>query len=171
MDSKIFILDSSAFYAGFYRSLHSKFYTTTSILQEIKHLLKSSMTLDLLISSGALVIQDPTKESIDKIIYTANLLGDIKKLSRADISIISLAYQLSSILVSDDYSILNVSNFLKIKTISLGNNGIVTLRKWKNFCKTCKKQYPSAIKECEICGNATKRNYKNFKLKVNSVIL
>ena len=160
--SNIFILDSSAFYAGFYRSLYSKFYTTTFILQEIKHLLKSSITLDFLISTGALVIQDPTKESVDKIIYTANISGDIKKLSQADISIISLAYQLRRTLISDDYSILNVSNLLKIKTISLTNGGIVTLRKWKNFCKTCNKQYAPNIKECEICGNATKRNYKKF---------
>jgi len=163
LDSNIFILDSSAFYAGFYRSLYSKFYTTTSILQEIKHLLKSSITLDLLISSGALVVQDPTKESVDKIIYTANLLGDIKKLSQADISIISLAYQLNRILVSDDYSILIVSNFLKFKTISLGNDGIVMLRKWKNFCRTCIKQYRLTVKECESCGNATKRNYKKYQ--------
>ena len=91
LDSNIFILDSSAFYAGFYRSLNSKFYTTTSILQEIKHILKSSLTLEILISSGVLVIQDPPKESIDKIINTANLLGDIKKLSQADISILSLS--------------------------------------------------------------------------------
>ena len=166
LDSNIFILDSSAFYAGFYRSLYSKFYTTTSILQEIKHLLKSSITIDLLISSGALVVQDPTKESVDKIIYTANLLGDIKKLSQADISIISLAYQLNRILVSDDYSILNVSNFLKIKTISLGNDGIIELRKWKNFCKTCRKQYSSSIRECTICGNLTKRSYKKIRPKV-----
>ena len=162
MASNIFILDSSAFYAGFYRSLYSKFYTTTFILQEIKHLLKSSITLDFLISTGALVIQDPTKESVDKTIYTANISGDIKKLSHADISIISLAYQLSRTLISDDYSVLNVSNLLKIKTISLSNGGIVTLRKWKNFCKTCNKQYAPNIKECEICGNATKRNYKKF---------
>ncbi len=160
--SNIFILDSSAFYTGIYHSLYSKFYTTTFILKEIKHLLKSSITIDLLISSGALVIQDPTKESIDKIISTANLSGDIKKLSQADISIISLAYQLNRTLISDDYSVLNVSNLLKIKTISLGNRGIVTVRKWKNFCKTCNKQYAPTIQECEICGNATKRNYKKF---------
>ncbi|HKO40402.1 MAG TPA: hypothetical protein VJU85_04010 [Nitrososphaeraceae archaeon] len=162
MASNIFILDSSAFYTGIYHSLYSKFYTTTFILKEIKHLLKSSITIDLLISSGALVIQDPTKESIDKIISTANLSGDIKKLSQADISIISLAYQLNKTLISDDYSVLNVSNLLKIKTISLGNRGIVTVRKWKNFCKTCNKQYAPTIQECEICGNATKRNYKKF---------
>ena len=160
--SNIFILDSSGFYTGIYHSLYSKFYTTTFILKEIKHLLKSSITIDLLISSGALVIQDPTKESIDKIISTANLSGDIKKLSQADISIISLAYQLNRTLISDDYSVLNVSNLLKIKTISLGNRGIVTVRKWKNFCKTCNKQYAPTIQECEICGNATKRNYKKF---------
>jgi len=160
--SNIFILDSSAFYAGIYHSLYSKFYTTTFILKEIKHLLKSSITIDLLITSGALVIQDPTKESIDKIISTANLSGDIKKLSQADISIISLAYQLNRTLISDDYSVLNVSNLLKIKTISLGNRGIVTVRKWKNFCKTCNKQYAPTIQECEICGNATKRSYKKF---------
>jgi len=163
LDSNIFILDSSAFYAGFYRSLNSKFYTTTSILQEIKHILKSSLTLDILISSGVLVIQDPPKESIDKIINTANLLGDIKKLSQADISILSLAYKLNRVLVSNDYSVLNVSNFLKIKTISLGNDGIIELRKWENFCKTCGKQYSPSIRECTICGNLTKRSYKKIR--------
>jgi UPF0271 protein len=110
-----------------------------------------------------LVIQDPPKESIDKIINTANLLGDIKKLSQADISILSLAYKLNRVLVSNDYSVLNVSNFLKIKTISLGNDGIIELRKWKNFCKTCGKQYSPSIRECIICGNLTKRSYKKIR--------
>jgi len=158
-DSKIFVLDSSAFYAGFYRSINLKFYTTTNIMKEIKHLVNSSLTLDLLISSGVLVVQDPLLESINKVINAAHFLGDIKKLSQADISVLSLAYQLNKTLVSDDYSIQNVAKFLKIKTISLGNKGIIKLRKWKNFCKTCNKQYSSNIKQCTICGNPTKRNY------------
>lgn len=161
-DSDIFILDSSAFYAGFYRSINLKFYTTTSIMKEIKHILNTSLTLNLLISSGVLVIQDPLMESINKIINTAHHTGDIKKLSKADISILSLAYQLNKTLVSDDYSIQNVAKFLGIKTISLGNEGIVKIRKWKNFCKTCRKQYPPNIKECTICGNPTKRKYKTL---------
>jgi endoribonuclease Nob1 len=129
-------------------------------MKEIKHILNTSLTLDLLISSGVLVIQDPVIESINKIIDTAHHTGDIKKLSKADISILSLAYQMNKTLVSDDYSIQNVAKFLGIKTISLGNKGIVKLRKWKNFCKTCGKQYPPYIKECTICGNPTKRKYK-----------
>ena len=161
-DSDIFILDSSAFYAGFYRSINLKFYTTTTIIKEIKHILNTSLTLDLLISSGVLVIQDPVIESINKIIDTAHHTGDVKKLSKADISILSLAYQMNKTLVSDDYSIQNVAKFLRIKTISLGNEGIVKLRKWANFCKTCRKQYPSNIKECTICGNPTKRKYKTL---------
>ncbi len=161
-DSDIFILDSSAFYAGFYRSINLKFYTTTSIMKEIKHILNTSLTLDLLISSGVLVIQDPLIESINKIINTAHCSGDIKKLSKADISVLSLAYQLDKTLVSDDYSIQNVAKFLRMKTISLGNKGIAKLRKWENFCKTCRKQYPSNIKECTICGNPTKRKYKTL---------
>ena len=161
-DSDIFILDSSAFYAGFYRSINLKFYTTTTIIKEIKHILNTSLSLDLLISSGVLVIQDPVIESINKIIDTAHHTGDIKKLSKADISILSLAYQMNKTLVSDDYSIQNVAKFLGIKTISLGNKGIVKLRKWKNFCKTCEKQYPPYIKECTICGNPTKRKYKTL---------
>ncbi|HJU58405.1 MAG TPA: hypothetical protein VJ583_01540 [Nitrososphaeraceae archaeon] len=161
-DSDIFILDSSAFYAGFYRSINLKFYTTTTIMEEIKHILNTSLTLDLLISSGVLVIQDPVIESINKIIDIAHHTGDIKKLSKADISILSLAYQMNKTLVSDDYSIQNVAKFLGIKTISLGNKGIVKLRKWKNFCKTCRKQYPPYIKECTICGNPTKRKYKTL---------
>jgi endoribonuclease Nob1 len=161
-DSDIFILDASAFYTGFYRSINLKFYTTTRIMNEITHILNTSLTLDLLISSGVLVVQDPLIESINKIITTAHHSGDIKKLSKADISILSLAYQLNETLVSDDYSIQNVAKFLKIKTISLGNKGIVKLRKWENFCKTCRKQYPSNIKECTICGNPTKRKYKTL---------
>ena len=161
-DSDIFILDSSAFYTGFYRSINLKFYTTTSIMKEIKHILNTSLTLDLLISSGVLVVQDPLIESINKIINTAHHSGDIKKLSKADISVLSLAYQLDKTLVSDDYSIQNVAKFLRIKTISLGNEGIAKLRKWENFCKTCRKQYPSNIKECTICGNPTKRKYKTL---------
>lgn len=161
-DSDIFILDSSAFYAGFYRSINLKFYTTTSIMKEIKHILNTSLTLDLLVSSGVLVVQDPLIESIDKIINTAHHSGDIKKLSKADISVLSLAYQLDKTLVSDDYSIQNVAKFLRIKTISIGNKGIVKLRKWTNFCKTCRKQYPSNITECTICGNPTKRKYRTL---------
>jgi endoribonuclease Nob1 len=163
-DSEIFILDSSAFYAGFYKSINLKFYTTTNVMKEIKHILNSSLTLDLLISSKVLIVQDPLLESINKVINTANYSGDIKKLSEADISILSLAYQLNKTLVSDDYAIQNVAKFLKIKTISLGNKGIGKLRKWKNFCKTCRKQYSSNIKECTICGNPTKRNYKTLSL-------
>jgi UPF0271 protein len=158
-DTDTYILDSTAFYAGFYRSLNFKFYTTTNIINEIKHILNSSLTLDLLISSGGLIIQDPFEESITTIVNTAYKSGDIKKLSKADISILSLAYQLNKPLVSDDYSIQNVAKFLGINTISLGNKGIVKLRKWKNFCKSCRKQYTSDIKECTICGNLTKRKY------------
>ena len=101
--------------------------------KEIKHILKYSLTLDLLISSGVLVIQDPIMESVDKIINTANHLGDIKKLSKADISILSLAYQLNKTLVSDDYSIQNVAKFLGIKTISLGNDGHSNITKMEEF--------------------------------------
>jgi len=162
-DSDTYILDSTAFYAGFYRSLNFKLYTTTNIINEIKHILNSSLTLDLLISSQGLIIQDPFDESINKIVNTAYHSGDIKKLSKADISILSLAYELSKPLISDDYSIQNVSKFLGIKTISLGNKGIVKLRRWKNYCKTCRKQYTSEIKECTICGNQTRRKYNtNF---------
>ena len=158
-DSDTYILDSTAFYAGFYRSLNFKLYTTTNIMNEIKHILNLSLTFDLLISSQGLVIQDPLEESINKIVDTAYQSGDIKKLSKADISILSLAYQLNKPLVSDDYSIQNVAKFLGIETISLGNKGIVKLRKWKNYCKTCRKQYTSNIKACTICGNQTKRKY------------
>ena len=133
-------------------------------MKEIEHILNSSLTLDLLVSSGVLVIQDPDLISINKIINTAHFLGDIKKLSKADISVLSLAYQLNKTLVSDDYSIQNVAKFLKIKTVSLGNKGIGKLRKWSNFCKTCRKQYPSNIKQCTICGNQTKRSYKTLFL-------
>ena len=49
----------------FIDSINLKFYTTTTIMKEIKHILNTSLTLDLLISSGVLVIQDPLMESAE----------------------------------------------------------------------------------------------------------
>lgn len=109
---------------------------------------------------GLLITMEPSIQFISIVRNTAFRSGDIKHLSKADISIISLAYQLRYPLISDDYSVQNVSKILGLKIFSLGTAEISKIRKWTNFCKTCNKGYSPNISECRICGNKTRRRYK-----------
>lgn len=103
---------------------------------------------------------EPSFQFVSSVRNTAFKSGDISHLTRADISIISLAYQLGYPLISDDYAVQNVSKIMGIKIFSLGTAEISNIRKWTNLCKTCNEWYPPNISECRICGNKTRRRYK-----------
>ena len=160
-DTEAFVLDSSAFYSGFHLSNGKKYYTTPLILDEVRHLTNLTSSYDALIISESLFELEPDVRSVSMTRTTAFSSGDIDRLSDADISIISLSYQLGYPLVSDDYCVQNVSKIMGIKIISLGISEISKIRKWINFCKTCGKGYSPKITECTICGNKTRRRYKN----------
>lgn len=154
------MLDSSAFYYGFHLSNSKKYYVTNLILDEVRHLLYSSI-YDTFMVLGLLITMEPNFQSISLVKSTAYNSGDINRLTKADVSIISLAYQLGYPLISDDYPVQNVSKILGIKNFCLGTAGISNIRKWTNYCKTCNKVFSPNISECRLCGNKTRRRYKN----------
>lgn len=159
-DSSEFVLDASAFYAGIPFQSSKKCITTNAVYDEVKHIRRSYSPLEALIDAGNLIIVEPEKVSLNKVIVCAKKTGDYRKLSQADISIIALALQLRKTLISDDFAVGNVATFLKIPVKTLAFKGISELRAWVSFCKACARAYNSHISVCTICGSRLRQSFK-----------
>ncbi len=155
------VIDASAFYSGFPFLTLSTCYTTNSILNEIKHMNRKYGAIELLIDSDRLKILEADKECLRQVVTMAKKTGDYEKLSTADVSILALAFQLKSTLISDDYAVQNMAATLKIPVGTIGTKGITKVRRWINFCNVCGKAYGPNISQCMLCGNTLRRRFKN----------
>jgi len=65
----------------------------------------------------------------------------------------------SPTIVSDDYSIQNVADQLKLEYTSLSNLGIRYRFHWLHYCPACHRKYPPSTsnKTCNICGTLLRR--------------
>jgi UPF0271 protein len=158
--SSRYALDAGAFYAGIPFLSTGNYCTTQAVFDEVKHIKKSHGAIEALLDAGSLQVIDPNKNSVEKARATAKKTGDYQKLSQADLSIIALALQLETTLLTDDYAVANVAAALKIPVESSSSKGIKETRKWIAYCSACGKAFgPNAI-ECPLCGNKLRRKYK-----------
>ncbi len=154
------VLDAGAFYAGIPFLSAGSYCTTQAVFDEVKHIKKSHGAIEALLDAGSLKLIDPDKKSIEKAKAAAKKTGDYQKLSKADISIIALALQLQTVLLTDDYAVANVVTMLKIPVQSTSSKGIKETRKWIAYCSACGRAFGPDAKECPLCGNKLKRKYK-----------
>lgn len=158
--SSRYALDAGAFYAGIPFLSSGKYCSTPAVFDEVEHIKKSHGAIEALLDAGSLEIIDPDKDSIEKVKVAAKKTGDYWKLSEADFSIIALALQLQTKLLTDDYAVANVAAALKILVESSLSKGIKETRKWIAYCSACGKVFGPEAKECPLCGNKLRRKYK-----------
>jgi rRNA maturation endonuclease Nob1 len=128
-----------------------RYYITTEILNEIMHLKKEIDGFNLLVSLGKVVVKEPSNKCTNFIINKIRTMGQFG-LSKPDRSIIALSYQLKIPLMSTDYAIINLANFLSIETIVPGK-GIFESKYSKKYCSICKKYFNIKHMYCNCCGN------------------
>ncbi len=171
LNKKYLIIDTSAILSG--KSLNiddAILITTNSVLNEIKPGGKDYRNIQLLIEKGLSVL-NPSEKSIKYIINTSKKTGDISRLSDTDIDILAIARDLNMksdteiIILSDDYSIQNLSNYLKINYLNISQSGITKRFKWSYKCRGCGKKFAKDIKTCDICGSSLK-NYISKTKKI-----
>jgi UPF0271 protein len=162
---RVFVLDTSAFLAGFDPfSSGAEQVTVPKVEEEILRNSMIKMRFETAVESGKVKIKTPTQEFSNSAKTSARKVGDSFKLSEADMQLLALALELQAEgytpqIVTDDYSIQNVATQMRIGFLALTTFGIKRLLEWIRYCPACHREYPANCKtnECQICGTDLKR--------------
>ena len=169
----VFVLDTSAFLAGFDPfSLGAEQVTVPKVEEEILRNSMIKMRFETAVESGKVKVKTPTQEFSDSTKTSASKVGDSFKLSEADMQLLALALELKAEgytpkIVTDDYSIQNVATQMGIGFLALATFGIKRLLEWIRYCPACHREYPAncKTKECQICGTELKRKPRRTSKK------
>lgn len=152
------VLDASAFIGG-YRPTDKNNFTISEVTEELKDI-QSKMAMDNALKDGLLTIVEPDSDAMKTVETAIKKSGDVLRLSITDKKLLALAIHIKNlhgdvVLITDDYSIQNVSKLLKIPFKSVLTSGIKEIYGWKKVCRGCKKEYSEdySFEECEICGS------------------
>jgi len=159
------VLDTSAFVAGFDPfSVCEEQYTVPAVKDEIAQKSISGFKFETAEESGKIRVEEPDDQFLDAAKKTASQVGDAFFLSKADLQVLALAFQLKArgylpLIATDDYSIQNVAKQAKIEFASLGTFGIRRRLEWLRYCPACHRTYPADYKSsrCKVCGTELKR--------------
>ena len=164
-EKKAIVLDTSAIVAGFDPfSISEEQYTVPSVIQEVSRNSIFSLRFETAIDSGKVTVKAPKADFLEKAKASASAVGDTFFLSDTDIQVLALALELKTkgyrpLVATDDYSIQNVANQMKIEFASLVTFGIRRRLQWVRYCPACHRRYPEEYKDtrCEICGTQLRR--------------
>ena len=158
---KKYILDTSAVLSGKPINFgEAEIVTTSRVSDELNPGGRDYQIFQFLKERG-LSILTPNKDTLEEVYRVSNKTGDQNRLSETDIEIIALALDLKKdenvevIILTDDYSIQNLSNELNIKFESINQSGITKRFKWVSRCRGCGKKFKDNVKICPICGAET----------------
>ncbi len=157
------VLDTSSFIQGFDSSdSETKLFTTYFVMDEVRDEM-AKIRLENWVRTGKIKVQNPDDVFLQSVLNASGELGEVKALSETDHSVIALALQLSvqydTTVISDDYSVQNLSDELGIKHRGLITRGIKKRFKWVHYCPGCYKYFdgPQEDPFCPICGTELKR--------------
>jgi len=162
MKKKVYILDTSAILSGKPINLSdAKLIIPPKVSEEITPGGKDYQILQILKEKG-LIINSPSKKSLDTIEKISIKTGDYTRLSPTDKELLALALDLHNqqhnevIIITDDYSIQNVAQDIHIAYRGISQKGITKRLKWGIRCQGCGKQFKEPTQTCPICGKKTK---------------
>lgn len=105
-----------------------------------------------------LEVREPGRDARTKVEATAMAAGSLSRLSAADLSLLALALELGALLVSDDYTMLDVATRLSIRTQTVNQPGIQGTVDFRPRCSGCGRWFETTPKkdECPVCGSPVK---------------
>lgn len=148
------IVDSSALFYGFLPDSRNEYYTSHSVLGEIRgKKMRESIELRL----AMMKVQEPSDESLAKVREIASRTRDLSNMSSTDVEIIALAMDVGGKVMSNDLAIQNVCRVGGIEYIAYRGKEIRREIEWKYRCTGCGRIYETDRKTCPHCGNDLKR--------------
>lgn len=146
-----YVLDSSALFSM--QDLpEGTLYTVSGVISELKKY--KDQRLDYW--DEFLEIRDPSDEYVKIIESAAVSSGDDKRLSPVDKTVLALAKETESTILTDDYSIQNLAKILKIPFKGIGMKEIKEVITWTYRCTGCFKIWEENHADCPVCGSPLK---------------
>jgi len=162
------VLDSSAFIGGLDPfTIREEQAAPPSVEEELKRNNLTLLRFRTATENGRIKIFAPSQLFLQQVKACATSVGDSFYLSETDTQVLALALEIKAKgddpqIVTDDYSIQNVSTKLGLNFISLATLGIRRVFNWIRYCPACHRTYPANFKaaDCPICGTELKRKPK-----------
>jgi UPF0271 protein len=164
MSKGLIVLDASALIAGYEpENSKGKHYTVPEVVQELRDE-TTLIRVQAAVDSGRLIVETPRAEVKEQVMKIARETGEGSELSSADLSVLSIALQLTEstiqvTVISDDYSVQNLAVRLNLKYAALSTRGISQKIIWRTYCPGCFRSYKKAVPDniCPVCGTELKR--------------
>lgn len=159
-DEKIYILDTSALLLmPIKKTRGGRYITTPEAVEEVRKDEVRREAIKLYIETGILTLAKPGDKHVREASRIARELGEDKKLSKADLSILGLAIRYrdkNPTIVTDDYSIQNILRSMGIPYIKVRRE-IRSSATWRYRCRTCGKTFERYVETCDECGGEVGR--------------
>jgi endoribonuclease Nob1 len=162
MSKDIFIIDTSAILSGRLPNLKEAMVATTpEVADELKPGGQDYRNFQYLKEKGLKIIK-PEKKYVKEIKTNSEKLGEKNRVSEPDIELLALGLQLKNdkynvIILTDDFSIQNIAEHLKIKYQNINQRRIKEKFKWETRCQGCGKKFKKDVDICPVCGTETKK--------------
>ncbi len=150
------VLDASAFYAGVPFGSSAECCTTPLVYEEVRHIKRDHDALGVLIETGRLRIMEPGPGSTEAAERAARKTGDLRQLSRQDVSVVALGLEVGGDIVTDDFAVSNVARSLGIVALPVMTGGIRDAGRWIHYCPGCRRRQGRGS-ECDRCGTPLRR--------------
>lgn len=153
-DSLLLVLDSAAILEGANVEAR-RCVTTPEVVAEVGQGGATGRRMEALLAAG-LEVMSASPGGLDRVREVARATGALGRLSGADLSILGLAVDVGEggRLLTDDYTVLDVSRRLGLAATTVTKPGIDSTRDWGARCRGCGRSYPAHLagRACPVCG-------------------
>ena len=167
----VIVLDASAIYNGVLtHNIPGIKYIPDCVLEEVRGMLKGEAIIEEALLYKELKVLAPDSESLTEIKQKASETGDIQELSDCDLSVLAIAKKLqkqyaSVLILSDDYDIQNLANYIGLLCKGIHWKGITSLHEYLWICTGCGAKSKEKMKYCLECGTELIRKTQKKKMK------
>lgn len=152
----VYVLDASAIFVGIESAAYGvELVTTPGVVEEVLDP-SSRGRLSTALRLGRVRVVDPGREWVSRAREAAKAVGEVHRLSRADLEVVALAMALARgrrvVVLTDDYGIQNVLKSLGLEFRPVKTRGIRRVVKRVVKCPRCGAVLRGDEEVCPVCG-------------------